>query len=408
MTEDDDDSNEAGELQDNEPSEGDTLRRSNRVRKQPERYGYSAMALSAENFVDDAPNSFEDIKKKSDAHHWMAAVNNEMNALLKNNTWNLTELPKGHSVLDCKWVFKRKRCEDGDAGEYKARLVARGFTQRKGFDYQETYSPVAKITTFRILLAVAVQNNLHIHQMDVKTAFLNGDLREEIYMRLPDGFKRGNLVCKLNKSLYGLKQASRMWNERFHTYVTKMGFQRSAHDHCLYSKGENESKIYLLLYVDDLLLIGGGLTEIRWIKMLMSTEFEMKDMNEMRNFLGICIERDISTGSLHIHQRPYLIKLLRRFEMENCNGIRTPMECHLKLQKSGENSTAGMPYRELIGCLMYVMITSRPDIGAAVNYFSQFQSPNMCDRRALEAFEANSPLSQAYVGFEVNLSTEQR
>lgn len=375
ITEDEDDgndcenvSNEAGMQQVAD------LRRGTRVRKQTKFYGVSALALNAENLVDDVPNSFGNIKGRDDEGHWMAAVKSEMDSLLRNETWQMTELPKGRSVVDCKWVFKRKRGENGAAGEYKARLVARGFSQRKGFDFEETYSPVAKMTTFRTLLAIAVRNNLHIHQMDVKTAFLNGNLREEIYMRQPEGFENGNLVCKLNKSLYGLKQASRMWNERFHQCVTNLGFKRSEYDYCLYSKGHDELKIYLLLYVDDLVLVGSCVREIERIKLLMSKEFEMKDMNELKNFLGICIERDMSKGTLHFHQKPYLMNVLKRFGMENCNGIGTPMERQLKLPKSNENVTTTMPYRELIGCLMYAMITSRPDISAAVNYFSQFQS----------------------------------
>lgn len=287
-----------------------------------------------------------------------------------------------------------------------ARLVARCFSQRKGFDYQETYSPVAKITTFRILLAFAVQNDLHIHQMDVKTAFLNGDLREKIYMKMPDGFKRGNLVCKLNKSLYGLKQASRMWNERFHTYVTGMGFQRSAYDYCLYTKGNNDSKIHLLLYVDDLLLIGSNLMEIR----RMSAEFGMrvKDMNEMKSFLGIYIERDISTGTMHIHQRPYLIKLLRQFGMEDCNGIRISHADGMPSQ--ARKNKSGRDYKDAIQRTHWMFNVCDDNIETGHQRGCELLQSisSMCNRRALETLETNSPLYLANIGPEIGLRTRQR
>lgn len=354
------------------------LRRSTRETRKPDRYGdavsYTAMALSAEDYIDDVPLSIVDIKFRPDSAKWMEAVNREMNSLLQNNTWVLTELPEGRSTVDCKWVFKRKHDQNGLPCEYKARLVARGFSQRKGFDYQETYSPVAKIASFRILLAIAAQFNLEIHQMDVKTAFLNGNLNEEIYMTQPDGFAKDNLVCKLNKSIYGLKQASRMWNDRFHQFIVKLGFQRSEYDYCLYVIQDNNITVYLLLYVDDLILVGNNLIEINRIKSLLSAEFEMKDMKELKYFLGISIERDIGNGTLFISQEAYLKNVLKRFGMENCKGTRTPMELNVQLPRDENAAKTSMPYKELIGCLMYVVLTSRPDLSASVNYLSQFQS----------------------------------
>lgn len=359
-------------------NEGAT-QRTGRERKRPDFYGnniydQATMALNAESFVNDTPTSFTDIKNKADSSSWMQAVNNEMQSLTKNNTWTLKNLPEGRTAIDCKWVFRRKSDAHGNPGEYKARLVAKGFSQRQGFDYNETYSPVAKLTTFRIILAVANENDWILHQMDVKTAFLNGNLNEEIYMKQPEGFAKGNLVCKLNKSLYGLKQASRMWNERFHTFVTKLGFRRSEYDYCFYIDESKQAKMYILLYVDDLLLVGNDLEQINSTKSRLSTEFEMKDLGELGHFLGMNIERNKSKGTLCINQNSYLRNVLRRFGMENCNGIATPMETGLKLEKTNENVTTSEPYKELIGCLTYVAMTSRPDLCASVNHFSQFQS----------------------------------
>lgn len=367
-----------GDESDNMVSNPPNVRRSTRTKYLPDRYGdtvsYTVLALNAVDFIDEVPSSIEDIKSRPDSTKWMEAVNREMDSLLQNNTWTLTKLPKCRSTVDCKWVFKRKHDENGLPCDYKARLVARGFSQRKGFDYQETYSPVAKITSFRIILAVAAQFDLHIHQMDVKTAFLNGNLNEDIYMSQPDGFAEGDLVCKLNKSIYGLKQASRMWNDRFHHDVIKLGFKRSEYDYCLYAIQNNNITVYLLLYVDDLILVGNNFLEINRIKSLLSTEFDMKDMKELKYFLGISIERDIKKGTLFISQEAYLNNVLKRFGMANCKGASTPMELHLQLPREENATTTSMPYKELIGCLMYVVLTSRPDLSASVIYLSQFQS----------------------------------
>ena len=350
---------------------------SGRTVQQPDLYGdwvsHNAYALNAESFVDDTPNTFADIENRDDSAEWMKAVRSEMESLIRNETWTLMELPKNRKVVDCKWVFKRKRNEMGQQTNYKARLVARGFTQRHGFDFDETYAPVARITTLRVLLSLAVQRNSHIHQMDVKTAFLNGKLNEEIYMRQPEGFVEGELVCKLNKSLYGLKQASRMWNQRFHEVITKMEFKRSDYDQCLYMRTSGSKILFLLLYVDDLILVGDNIIEIEMVKPLMCKEFEMRDMMEMKTFLGITIDRDMSKGILLLDQKLYLEDVLRRFKMENCKAVATPMERNLQLKTSTEDILTKQPYKELIGCLMYAAITTRPDLCAAVNYFSQFQ-----------------------------------
>lgn len=337
----------------------------------------SLFALNAMAFVDDVPLKFEDIKKREDAADWEKAVNAEMDSLNKNRTWSLVKPPIDRSIVSSKWVFSRKRDEFGRPASYKARLVARGFTQKPGLDFLETYSPVARMTTVRLLLAIVVQQDLEVHQMDVCTAFLNGDLQEEIYMKQPDGFAEGDLVCKLNKSLYGLKQSSRVWNERFHKFITSIGFKQSQYDHCLYISEKKEETVYLLLYVDDLILIGKTLKKISLIKRVISDEFEMKDFGELRQFLGITVKRDRTKGYLELNQRAYLENVLKRFNMDSCNGISTPKECNLKLLKTDNRDTTVLtrhPYRELIGCLMYAATTTRPDLCATINYFSQFQA----------------------------------
>lgn len=336
---------------------------------------YSGFALNAASFVDDLPSSLSEMRKRDDWSKWEAAMQEEIDSLERNNTWTLTKIPEGRVPITCKWVFKLKRGEDGGNDRYKARLVARGFSQKYGFDYMETYAPVAKMDTLRTVLAVANHKKMIIHQMDVKCAFLNGKISEEIYMVQPEGFEqKEGLVCHLNRSLYGLKQASRAWNERFHAFVGKQGFKRGLSDQCLYMKRSGSNAIYLLLYVDDILIIGPNLNEIVAVKRSLAGEFEMTDIGDVKNFLGMRIERDIEQRYMRISQRVFLEGLLRRFNMQECKPISTPIECRLRLLRGEECHRTEKPYRELIGCLLYVTLTSRPDLCAAVNYFAQFQS----------------------------------
>lgn len=332
-------------------------------------------ALNATSYVENLPSTLREMRERADWPKWKAAVREEIDALERNNTWTLVKLPERRTPISCKWVFRVKRSENGEEDRYKARLVARGFTQRHGFDYSETYSPVAKLDTLRAVLAIANKEKMTVHQMDVKSAFLNGSISEEIYMTQPEGHEKGkNLVCKLNKSLYGLKQASRAWNERFHSFVERLGFRRSTSDQCLYVKGTGQNQVFLVLYVDDVLLIGRHLKLVEVVKKCLSTEFEMTDVGEVNCFLGMKIERNVEKRELRISQRSFLEGLLKRFNMSDCKPISTPMECRLRLKKGEESMRTDKPYRELVGCLMYVTLTSRPDLCAAVNYFSQFQS----------------------------------
>lgn len=307
-----------------EPLDGqEGLRRSNRARTEIIRYPEPdstsvmnlAYALSAESFVDDVPTTIKEAESRSDWIQWKRAIEEEMESLKKNNTWTVCKLPEGRNPIPCKWVFKIKYNEDGEIDKYKARLVAKGFLQKKHFDYEETFAPVAKLVTLRVILAVANQQKYYIHQMDVKSAFLNGDLNEKVYMQLPEGFKNGNLVCLLNRSLYGLRQAAKMWNKKFNDYVIELGFVRSYSDYCVYIKMTPKSIVYLLLYVDDLVLAGNNLDEIKHYKRELSSKFEMKDLGDVKYFLGLKIEYDMEKGILQMSQRQYMKNVLKRFQM---------------------------------------------------------------------------------------------
>ncbi|GKF35180.1 zinc finger, CCHC-type containing protein, partial [Tanacetum coccineum] len=210
--------------------------------------------------VEDDPKTFDEAMKSQDVVFWKEAISDEMNSIMGNNTWVLTDLPPGCRPLGCKWIFKRKLKVDGTIKKFKARLVIQGFKQKSGIDYFDTYALVARISTIRLLIAMASIHNLIIHQMGVKTTFLNGELEEEVYMNQPLGFilpGNENKVCKLIKSLYGLKQAPKQWHQKFDELVLSNGYLLNQADKCVYSKfDETGKRVIIFLYVNDMLIFG--------------------------------------------------------------------------------------------------------------------------------------------------------
>jgi transposase InsO family protein len=322
------------------------------------------------------PSSYAEVKRRSDAEQWLKAVNEELESLEKNSTWKLVVRPRNIKPITSKWVFKLKKNADGVPERYKARLVARGFLQKAGIDYQETYAPVAKLATIRTVIAVANQHKMHIHQMDVKTAFLNGKLEEDVFMEIPEGLdSRPGYVCKLEKSLYGLKQSPLCWNNRFNKFATSIGFERSKHDYCLYVRQKNEeSLMYMILYVDDVIIAGKSLNRIKEIKTKLQETFEMTDMGKLQHFLGIKIDYNEPEGKVELSQAAAIQELLERFDMQDCKPVGTPLETAISIDANKqEEKQTKEPYRELIGKLMYIMLGSRPDLCYAISYLSRFQ-----------------------------------
>ncbi|XP_060182496.1 wall-associated receptor kinase 5-like [Lycium barbarum] len=304
---------------------------------------------------------------------WELAMKDEMDSLSANHTWELSELPKDKKALQNKWVYRIKE-EPNGSKRYKARLVAKGFQQKEGIDYTEIFSPVVKMVTIRTVLGLVAKENLHLQQMDVKTAFLHGDLDEEIYMRQPEGFKvkgKENLVCKLQKSLYGLKQAPRQWYLKFDSFMKKADFSRCEADHCCYFKKFEDSYMILLLYVDDMLIVGANLQEIDRLKKGLSEEFAMKDLGAAKQILGMRIDR--SKEGIKLSQEEYVRKVIKRFNMHDAKPVSTPLAGHFRLSKDQSPTTEDekkqmdkIPYASAIGSLMYAMICTRPDIAHAV------------------------------------------
>ncbi|GJR12720.1 zinc finger, CCHC-type containing protein [Tanacetum coccineum] len=299
------------------------------------------------------------------------AIDDEIGSIMENNTWVLSDLPPG-----CKWIFKRKMKVDGTIDKFKARLVIQGFRQKEGIDYFDTYAPVARITTIRLLLALAAIHNLVIHQMDVKTAFLNGDLDEEVYMKQPEGFVMpGNehKVCKLVKSLYGLKQAPKQWHQKFDEVVLSSGFLLNQSDKCVYSKFNRSGEgVIICLYVDDMLIFGTDQNQVDKTKKFLSSKFSMKDMGEADVILGIKIKRE--NKGIVITQSHYIEKILKKFNREDCSPVSTPMDPVEKLKPNTGKPVDQLEYSRAIGCLMYAMTSTRPDIAYAVGRLSRFTS----------------------------------
>ena len=305
---------------------------------------------------------------------WKAAMLEEFLALLRNRTWILTSLPSGKNLIGNTWIFRLKRHADGSIARHKSRLVAQGFSQEPGFDFTETFSPVVKPTTIRLILSIAVTCGWEISHLDVNNAFLHGDLNEEIYMRQPVGFEQGDpsLVCKLNKALYELKQASRSWFLTIQSVLLSLGFQQSRADTSLFFRIRGKEVIYLLIYVDDMLVTGSSSTAIKKIISKLSDHFSLKDLGEVKHFLGVEVTH--TAQGLHLCQAAYIKELLNKVQMQDCKPYPTPMLNNLKLSKNdGDPFMDGKLYRSTVGALQYATIT-RPEISFCVNKVSQFMA----------------------------------
>jgi len=296
----------------------------------------------------------------------------------------LKVLPEGHKAIQNKWIFKRKTDADGNVTVYKARLVAKGFSQVQGVDYDETFSPVAMLKSVRIMLAIAAFFDYEIWQMDVKTAFLNGFLKEELYMMQPEGFvdpENVDKVCKLQRSIYGLVQASRSWNLRFDEVIKAFEFIQVYGEACIYKKVSGSSIAFLILYVDDILLIGNNIEMLESVKEYLNKSFSMKDLGEAAFILGIKIYRDRSRRLIGLSQSTYLDKILKKFKMDQSKKGFLPVLQGVKLSKTQCPVTAEdrekmsvIPYASAIGSIMYAMLCTRPDVSLAISMVGRFQS----------------------------------
>lgn len=312
---------------------------------------------------------------------WYQAMQEEMNALHHNQTWLLVPRTNDMNVIGCKWVFKTKLTSIGSLDRLKARLVAKGFHQEEGIDFTETFSPVIKHATVRLILSVAMIKHWSIHQLDVKNAFLHGTLNKTVYMEQPPGFvhpQYSQYVCLLQKSLYGLRQAPRAWYDKFSNFLLEVGFFCSTTDPSLFILHQGQETILLLLYVDDIILTGSSEKLLQTLIHSLSVQFHMKDLGHLHYFLGI--EATRTSTELFLCQTKYALDLLSRAHMTDCKPIATPLSLKpVILKRDADFLPNPMTYRSLVGGLQYLTIT-RPDLAFATNILCQkLQQPTIGD-----------------------------
>jgi len=345
-----------------------------RVRKpnQCDDFEYAFLAVSPND-----PQNFEEASSRSDCKLWKKAMEEELSALNENNTWDLVDRPSDCNVVKCKWVYKLKRAVDGSS-RFKARLVAKGFSQKPGQDFDQTFAPVVKQSSLRVLFGIAAELNLEIDHVDITTAFLNGDLNETIFMEQPQGFvQKGNenKVCRLKKAIYGLKQSARCWNDKINSFLVSQDFCRSKYDPCIYIKKSKECYVVIGLHVDDFYCFSNSVEETRKLKLALSKAFKIKDLGAIKECLGIRVTRDRSEGTIKLDQETYVMDIIDKFGMNDAKSAVTPLCVSQKLTKP-ENDQNNNVYQKLIGALMYVSVCTRPDICHAVSYLSQFNTNN--------------------------------
>ena len=315
------------------------------------------------------PRTYKEVVNSTEGLMWKEAINSEIESILHNHTWELVDLPPSCKPLSSKWVFKRKRKVDGSIDKYKERLVIKGYKQTEGLDYFDTYSSITRINSIRMVLAIVALRNLEVHQMNMKIAFLNGDLKEEIYIEQPEGFfalGQEKKVRKLVKSLYGLKQALKQWHEKFDNVMMSHGFKINECNKCVYVKDTELGYVIVCLYVDDMLIVGSDDKMIASTKNMLNSRFDMKDM-------GLVKTKRTSEG-LILSQSHYVDNILEKFDKDNSSIVRTLVDVTLHLSKNKGNSVSQVEYSRVIGSLMYLMSCIRPDIAYAVNRLSRYTS----------------------------------
>nr|AAP44677.1 putative gag-pol polyprotein [Oryza sativa Japonica Group] len=326
------------------------------------------------------PASFNEAEQHQ---RWRSTMLEEIATIEENKTWRLVDLPRGHHAIGLKWVFKVKKDARGEVTKFKARLVAKGYVQQPGVDFNEVFAPMARLESVRMLLALAAQAGWFVHHMDVKSAFLNGELTEEVYVVQPPGFVvegHEHQVLKLDKALYGLRQAPRVWNAKLDTSLTSLGFRRCDFEHAVYAQGQGTHHLLVGVYVDDLIITGSDAVEIDRFKAEMMSLFRMSDLGLLCFYLGIEVKQ--VAGSTRLTQSAFARRILEKAGMQDCNACVTPMEQRLKLSKHSDaplvDSTG---YRSIVGSLRYLVHT-RLDIAFAVGYVSRFMEAPTAEHEA--------------------------
>ena len=351
----------------------------------------ASRALSEQELVEYAfltsghePRTLHDALCRDDAPLWQEAAQAEYNALLEHGVWDLAECPADRKPIGCGWVFRIKYKADGTVEHYKAHLVAKGFAQKPHLDYTETFAPVVKFASLRTIIAVAAMEDLELDSMDISSAFLNGDLDEEIYMSQPEGFAvpgKEHLVCRLKKSLYGLKQSPRQWYQKLNETFMQLGFRRIQSDNCIYVWAKDGLRIMIPVFVDDLTLAATGRPLMDSIKAELQRKFKMRDLGPLHYILGIQVIRDRSKRLIYLSQAKHIEDVLSKHNMSNCRPVSTPLDKSVTLSKDDCPDSpdevaymSSVPYLSAVGSLMYLAVGTRPDIAYAVGALSRFNS----------------------------------
>ncbi|WJX83468.1 hypothetical protein P8452_66129 [Trifolium repens] len=317
----------------------------------------------------------KNVKEALTDEFWIEAMQEELNQFKRNEVWDLVPRPEGVNIIGTKWVYRNKFDESGVVTRNKARLVAQGYSQIEGVDFDETFAPVARLESIRLLLGVACILKFKLFQMDVKSAFLNGYLNEEVYVEQPKGFVDPNYpdhVYRLKKALYGLKQAPRAWYERLTKFLVQQGYRKGETDKTLFVREEKGKFVIAQIYVDD--IVFGGMSDpmVKMFVNQMQSEFEMSLVGELTYFLGLQVKQMEDT--IFISQSKYAKNIVKKFGMENANHKRTPAATHLKLSKDEHGVSVDQSlYRSMIGSLLY-LTASRPDISFAVGVCARYQA----------------------------------
>nr|GEW78931.1 ribonuclease H-like domain, reverse transcriptase, RNA-dependent DNA polymerase [Tanacetum cinerariifolium] len=335
-----------------------------------------------EHMTNDEPKNY---KEASSDQKWIEAIKVELDSINRNNTWELTTLPKGHKAIGLKWVLKTKKDANENIIKHKARLVTKGYIQEHGIDFEEVFAPVARMETIHLLLAIAANNKWEVHHLDVKSAFLHGDLKEEVYVTQPEGFIKKQdqgKVYRLIKALYGLKQASRAWNIKLDNTLKSLDFKKCALEQAIYTKTSKDSTLLIGVYVDDLIITGTPNKEIEKFKAQMEEKFEMSDPGLLAYYLGIEVTQ--TDGDISNKQSAYASKILKEAGMLDCNETLIPMDPGTRLTKVTEGTMVNSTeYRSIIGCLRYILHT-RPDLSHSVGLLSRFmQEPREQHMKAI-------------------------
>lgn len=355
------------------------------------------------NLVSDSvvePQNLKQVLTSDQKQQWLDAMKAEMESLEENGTWELCELPKDKKAIGSKWIFKVKPDSDGHIKSFKARLVAQGFSQKFGSDYDLVFAPVIKQTTFRLLLSIAAKEQFIVRHLDAKTAFLNGELQETIYMKQPPGFiveEKENHVCLLRRSIYGLKQSARVWNKAIQQVLLDAGYIQSKNDPCLYVLTDEGKSCYVLIYVDDLIIASKYDKLLLECEKVLNAKFKIKNLGNIQNYLGLQINRN-RNGSFSINQTAYILKTISDFGLGEAKISDIPISVSYEKGADSELLIDNEKYRQLIGCLLYISVNTRPDISASVSILAQkVSSPNQEDwnelKRILKYLKGTANLS---------------